>query len=72
MEDVVYRATLDAIADVPLDKLETRHAAQMFDVRNPPGEQVIESHDRISFTQQRIAQMRSQKARWLPAHVDFA
>jgi hypothetical protein len=44
----------------------------MFDVRNPPGEQVIESHDRISFTQQRIAQMRSQKARWLPAHVDFA
>jgi hypothetical protein len=51
VEDVVHRPALDRMADVSFLELETRVGLEMFDVRSSPGEQVIDRHDRVTFSQ---------------------
>src|SRR6266850_4978710 len=63
VKDVVDRATWDRGANVVLKKFEAGVIAQMLEVGKSSGEEIVGGHHRITFSQQSVAEMRSEEAR---------
>ena len=63
MENVVDFAAIKGLTDVLLEKFEARFVAEMSNVLRSSRQQVVDAHYRMTFAQQRIAQMRSDKTR---------
>jgi hypothetical protein len=61
VKDVIDFAYVERLANIFLDKFEARVVAQMFEVSAAAGEQIIDDNHVPAFTEQGIAEMRSQE-----------
>src|SRR5262249_25497355 len=63
VQNVVYRSVdQERIGDVVVEQAEARIAAQVIDVRESPGDQVIDADDFMALGQEAIAEMGAEEA----------
>src|SRR6266542_4663477 len=62
VKNVIYFSAFKLTIDIELQKFKVPFAPQVLDIGKTAGEQVVHGNHRISFSQQRIAQMRAEKA----------
>src|SRR5579875_2926827 len=62
MKDVIDPAEVEGPANVLFAKFEARFAAQVGDVLEAPGEQVVGANHRVAPGQQSVTQVRAQKS----------
>ncbi len=61
VKDVVDFAHVERLANIFLDKFETRIVAQVLEVGAASGEQIVDDDHAPAFAEQGVAQMRSQE-----------
>jgi hypothetical protein len=59
VEDIIYFADVEGLANVFVYKLESRIISEMVKIGEAPGEQVIDDNHVPAFTKQGITEMRS-------------
>ena len=62
MKHIVHSATLNRSTNILFQEFETRLVAQMFEIGETSGEQVVRGYNRVAFTEQSITKMRTEKA----------
>src|SRR6185312_3499123 len=62
MEDVIDFAAIKRTVNVELLEFECTIAAEVLNVRHPPGQEVVDSHHGITLCEQGIAKMGAEKA----------
>ena len=62
MENEIDRTAVKGLGDIDLLKLKPVVVAQVFEVRELSGQQIVCDHHGIAFRQQRVAQMRAQES----------
>ncbi len=74
VENIVNFAEIEGLADILLHKFEARVIIQMLNIRPTSSQQIVGTHDGMALRQQRVAQMRANKARpacHQYAHISF-
>src|SRR6266478_182562 len=62
VEHVIHRPAVKALIDINLLKFKARVVAQMIEIGQFSGQQVIDGDDGIAFAEQSVAQVRAQKS----------
>src|SRR5215470_12609528 len=55
---VADRPTIEGLRYVLLQKFEARIVFEMFDIRPASGQEIVRRHDRVTFSEQCVAEMR--------------
>jgi hypothetical protein len=62
IENKIDRAEVEGLTDIVLDQLKSGLIRKVFEVGGSTGAEVVDSEDAMAFCEERIAEMRSQKA----------
>ena len=62
MKNVIDRAAIEGLDDIDLLKFKPVVVAQVLEIRQLSGQEIIRCHHRVAFCQQRVAQMRAQES----------
>src|SRR5690242_11490380 len=62
MKNVIHLADVKGTVDVELLEFKIAFTAQVVDVRDAPGEEIIDGDDRVAFGKQRVTKMGAEKS----------